>query len=967
MLSYSTRWLAGALAAAFCAAAAHADIYIVRLADPPVADYEGGIAGLAPTKPQAGRGIDPLRSEVRQYVSYLAGKQNAVLQSAGGGARVYNYAYAFNGFAADMSAVVAEKLKSMPGVLAVTKDEKRKLDTSRTPDFLGLRTGLWQLLGGEKNAGEGIVVGILDSGVWPENPSFSDRDRRGRRVYSPLPSSDFHGICQPGVKWTAKDCNRKLIGARYYNAGFGGPEGVLEELPYEFISARDVDGHGSHTSSTAAGNADVVARAPDNSILGVISGMAPRARIAIYKVCWGISPEGGCFSSDSVAAIDQAVADGVDVLNFSISGTSTNFLDPVEVAFLFAADAGVFVAASAGNDGPGESTVAHPSPWLTTVAAGSHDRVYLATATTGDGADYEGAGLGDAVPSNPLVQSTAAGLAGADADDVRLCVPGTLDPAVVAGKIVLCDRGVIARVDKSTAVQLAGGIGMILANTSPSSLNADIHAVPSIHVDEIAGAAIKAYIALDPAAATAALSAGEVEIGVPAPFVAAFSSRGPLLATADLLKPDIMAPGVDVLAAYSPFNFGNFNYLSGTSMSSPHIAGIGALMKQLHPDWSPMAIKSALMTTASQSLNVGGAIPGTAFDYGAGQVDPNAAADPGLVYDSGFLDWIGFLCGTGQFASAACASLGIDPSDLNYASISVGELAGSQTVTRTVTNVGPAGTYDVSVEAPAGVDVMVSPTSLTLGTGDTGTYEVTLVSNASASVGDFVQGSLTWSDGVRSVRSPIVTRALALAVPAQVQSTGDPVSFPVTFGYTGAFGATARGLVEALEEAANVVDDPANDINTALTTGVGITVHVVTVPAGTTHARFSLFDDFTDGNDDLDLYVFDSTGSQVGGSGSGTSAEEVNLVNPAADDYFVVVHGWQTDGPDANYTLFSYLVDGTDAGNMTITAPAAAVLGMTANVDVSFSGLTAGRKYLGAVDFNDGTDVLESTLVRVDP
>jgi Bacterial pre-peptidase C-terminal domain len=193
------------------------------------------------------------------------------------------------------------------------------------------------------------------------------------------------------------------------------------------------------------------------------------------------------------------------------------------------------------------------------------------------------------------------------------------------------------------------------------------------------------------------------------------------------------------------------------------------------------------------------------------------------------------------------------------------------------------------------------------------------------------------------------------------------VSIPVTFGYAGSFGASARGLTEAVEEAGNVLDDPANDINTALTTGVGITVHVVTVPAGTTHARFSLFDAFTDGNDDLDLYVFDSSGNQVAGSGSGTSEEEANLVNPAADDYFVVVHGWQTDGPDCNYTLFSYLVDGIDAGNMTIVAPTTATVGGTASVDVSFAGLTAGKKYLGAVDYNDGTSVLDSTLVRVDP
>jgi hypothetical protein len=964
MLSSSKRWLAGAFAAALYAASAQADVYIVRLAEPPVSDYKGGVAGIAATKPAAGQKIDPNAANVKQYVSYLLGRQTAALQGVGG-TRLHTYKYVFNGFAVDLSPAAADKLRGAPGVLSVVKDEKRQLDTATTPDFLGLRSGLWNQLGGTEHAGENIVVGIIDSGLWPENRSFSDRDSKGKRVYAQLPDSIFHGRCQPGEQWTAANCNRKIVGARYYNAGFGGPEGIRQQLPYEILSARDVDGHGSHTASTAAGNAKVNATAPNGDVLGVISGMAPRARIAVYKVCWGISPDGGCFGSDSVAAIDQAVADGVDVLNYSISGTSTNFLDPVEVAFLFAADAGVFVAASAGNNGPGAATVAHPSPWLTTVAAGTHDREYRGSATLGNGATYQGATLGVGVGSKPLVLSTAAGLAGADPTEVRLCFIGTLDPAVVAGKTVVCDRGVNARTDKSIAVQQAGGVGMILANTSPNTLNGDIHAVPSLHVSHIDGPAIKAYAAT--AGSTGSISAGTAVLGAPAPFVAGFSSRGPLRASSDLLKPDIMGPGVDVLAAYSPFNFGKYNFLSGTSMSSPHLAGIGALMKQRHPTWSPMMIKSALMTTASQSLNVGGAIPGGAFDYGAGQVSPTAAADPGLVYDSGFFDWLGFLCGTGQFASAICASVGIDPSDLNYASITVGELAGTQTVTRTVTNVGPAGTYNVSVNAPAGVDVTVTPSSLTLNTGDSASYDVTFESTAAATIGSFVQGSLSWSDGVRNARSPIVVRALALAVPAQVQSTGGAVSIPVTFGYAGSFGATARGLTQAIEEAGTVVDDPANDINTALNTGVGITVHLVTIPAGTTHARFSLFDAFTDGNDDLDLYVFDDTGSQVAGSGSGTSEEEANLVNPAPGDYFVVVHGWQTDGPDCNYTLFSYLVDGNDAGNMTIVAPATATVGGTANVDVSFTSLTAGKKYLGAVDFNDGTSVLESTLVRVDP
>ncbi len=967
MLLGSKRLIAGAFVAVMLAVAAQAEVYIVRLADPPAADYEGGIAGLAATKPAAGQKLDPSHTNVSQYAAYLRGKQDAALASVGAGTRLYNYTYAFNGAAVDLSPAAVQKLRGMPGVLSVSKDEKRQLDTTTTPDFLGLRGGLWDQLGGPENAGEGIVVGIVDSGVWPENRSFSDRNRVGKRDYVQLPDSSFHGRCQPGEQFAANLCNRKLVGARYYNAGFGGPEGIRQQLPYEILSARDVDGHGSHTASTAAGNRSVIATAPNGDVLGMISGMAPRARIAVYKVCWGIAPDGGCFGSDSVAAIDQAVADGVDVINFSISGTSTNFLDPVEVAFLFAADAGVFVATSAGNNGPGATTVAHPSPWVTTVAAGTHDRADVANVSLGNASTYQGASLGAGAGPAAFIFAGDVPAAGVPAADAARCFVGSLDAALATGKIVLCNRGVNARVEKSAVVAAAGGIGMVLANVTPNTLNAEFHSVSTVHVDHIDGPAIRAYA--QTAGATATLSATQALTGVEAPVVAGFSSRGPLLASSDLIKPDIMGPGVDVLAAYSPFNNngGKYNFLSGTSMASPHLAGIGALMKQRHPTWSPMMIKSALMTTASQSTNLGNPIPGGAFDYGAGQVVPTSAADPGLVYDSGFFDWLGFLCGTGQFVSGACVSLGIDPSDLNYPSIAVGDLAGLQTVTRTVTNVGPAGTYTAGVQAPAGVNVTVNPPSLALGAGDSATYEVTFESTAAAVIGQLAQGSLTWSDGVRNVRSPIVVRPLALAVPPQVSSTGGPVSFPVTFGYTGAYGVTARGLAQAAEEAANVLDDPANDINTALTTGVGITVHLVTVPAGTTHARFSLFDAFTDGNDDMDLYVFDSGGAQVGGSGSGTSEEEVNLVNPAAGDYFVVVHGWQTDGPDANYTLFSYLVDTADAGNMTLVAPASATIGVTGSVDASFSGLTPGKKYLGAVAHDDGTNVVATTLVRVDP
>ena len=553
------------------------------------------------------------------------------------------------------------------------------------------------------------------------------------------------------------------------------------------------------------------------------------------------------------------------------------------------------------------------------------------------------------------------------------CVPlAALIQLVVTGKIVVCDRGIYARVDKSYAVMEAGGIGMVLANVSPSSINADLHYVPTVHVDEVAGAAIRAYA--QTAGATATLTGGVVE-QVEAPEVAAFSSRGPALATADLIKPDIMAPGVDILAAVAPpgNNGRNFDFYSGTSMSSPHIAGIAALIIQAHPDWTPMMVKSALMTTASQVTNFGDPIPGGVFDYGAGQVVPNSADDPGLVYDAGWYDWLAFLCNTSTAVSAgtcnALASLGysLDPSDLNYPSIAIGALAGSQTVVRTVTNVGdPGAHYSVSVDAPAGIDVMVDPAEFTLGKGQSASYSVTFTANAASVAKEWTFGSLTWSDGEHNVASPIAIMPVAIATTAEMHGSGTDGSldFDVTFGYTGDYTAAPHGLEPALMTEGNVVDDPGDSFSKS---GPGVTLHMINVPAGSAYARFSLFDAYTDGNDDLDLYVYYPDGSPAGSSGSGTSAEQVDVPNPPAGDYYVYVHGWGTDGPDANYTLFSWAVPAAPGStNMTLAAPASATLGTTETITVDWSGLNAGTKYLGAVSHSDAGGVLDLTLIAID-
>jgi hypothetical protein len=944
------------------AQAASNKAYIVQLDELPAAAYDGRTSGYSATRPQPGSKIDPASPAVANYLSHLADKHDDVLRRVGNGRKLYSYGMVFNGFAAELSDAQAQKLAVTKGVVSVVKDELRQMDTSSTPNFLGLSgpTGFWNRMDA---TGEGVVIGMVDSGIWPESESFSDRTdtngndtQNGQLDYRHIPG--WKGKCVNGEQFNASNCNQKLIGARYYNSGFGGDAGVSARWPgAEYNSPRDWGGHGTHTASTAGGNSGVTVTGPA-APFGAISGMAPRARIAAYKVCWSETARGGgCFSSDSVAAIEQAIADGVDVINFSISGTATNFRDPVEIAFLYAASAGIFVAASAGNNGPRSGTVAHPSPWLTTVAAGTHNRLAVGSVTLGNGATYAGVSLAAASVAGPLIDSQAAALPGANATAARLCFSTSwagapvLDPAKVAGKIVVCDRGSNDRVNKSLAVQEAGGVGMVLVNVAPNSLNADYHSVPTVHLADTARTAVKAYAAT--ANATATIAKSTLDFSAAAPFTASFSSRGPSLAAAgNLLKPDIIAPGNDILAAVAPpGNSGrSFDLYSGTSMSSPHIAGIAALFKELRPDWSPMAIKSALMTTAGDVLDGPNTHPLVIFRQGAGHVKPAAAADPGLVFDSNLVDWIGFLCGSSSPPSY-CASYGvpgIDASNMNVASIALGALAGMQTVTRRVTNVGRStATYTPSIAGMSGFTVNFSPASLTLAPGQTRFFTVK-VTRTTAPLDAYTGGQLTLSDGTHKVRVPIVARPVALAAPAEVNA-----SYKVTFGYDGAFSATPRGLVPAVKSPGSVATD-------------GVVDFTVVVPAGTTYARFSLFDSDVSQASDLDLEVYLGT-TLVGASGGATANEEVNLRNPAAGTYTVRVLGFAVPVGSANFNLYSWILGGTSAGNMTVTAPANAVTGQVGNIDIATSGLAAGTRYLGSVVYGGGTNLPAPTIVRVDP
>ncbi len=948
------------------------DVYIVQMVQAPVVAYGGGIAGYKATQPGRGRKIDPYNADVIKYVGYLDSRHNEALAAVGGGRKLYDYRYSYNGFAARLSEAQAEAMKKVAGVEAVSKDEIHHMDTSSTPTFLGLDApgGLWSQLGGVGKAGEGIIIGMVDSGIWPESLSFTDRTSKngnatkdGKLSYQQIPG--WHGKCVPGEGFVASMCNQKLIGAQYFNEAWGGNAGIEAQRPWEFVSARDYNGHGTHTSSTAGGNNGVQATGPTEAF-GKISGIAPRARIAMYKALWSAqdaSTASGT-NSDLVAAIDQAVVDGVDVISYSVSGSQTNFLDPVEVSFLYAANAGIFVATSAGNNGPTASTVAHPSPWTTTVAAGTHSRSVNGSVTLGNGATYYGPSLAAAAVTAPLIDSTAAGLPGADPTQVALCYSSldggnVLDPAKVAGKIVVCDRGVTARVNKSYAVMEAGGAGMILVNTAAGqTLNADFHSVPTVHLDVADRAAVKAYAAGD--GATATINKAVIDYTTPAPFTATFSSRGPLRAGGgDLLKPDVMAPGQDVLAAVSPASGGglSFNLYSGTSMSTPHVAGLAALLKRLHPDWTPMMIKSAIMTSAYDILDGPNTHPLVIFRQGAGHIQPNGAADPGLVFNAGWNNWLAFLCGaTTGVNPTVCSALesmgySTDPSDLNVASIAIGEMAGAQTVTRKVTNVGAEATYMPSLAGMTGFSVEITPAVLTLAPGQTGTFAIKFT-RTTAALNTYTGGQLTWTDGVHNVRIPMVVKPVALGAPTQVSGAGDPISYNVSFGYTGPFTATARGLL------------PATTFNGSVNTG-GYQLYEVDVPAGTTYARFSLFDANVSPASDLDLYVYNSAFTLVGSSGGATSNEEVNLLNPAEGTYYIEVDGYATGNP-STFTLFTWVLGNAAEGNMTVSAPDIAEIGETGAIDLTFSGLDSATKYLGSVAYEGITGLPNPTIVRLD-
>src|SRR5450830_225765 len=1003
--------------------------YIVQLQDVPAAAYTGGTNGMPATQPAPGTRFDYADPDVQNYVRYLADQQASVIATVGDAPVLATYDVVLNGFAAMLTDDQVLALKSNPAVFDVQADLPRHQDTVSTPRFLGLSTpgGLWsKLAGGSLVKGEDVVIGVVDGGIWPENPAFADRvDSNGKPTfdgsaslaYTTAPAS-FKGSCVAGEGFDPmRHCNNKLVGAKFFNAGF-----VAAALPKnwsEFYSPRDSNigsnginsghgGHGDHTASTAAGNSGVpvvIAGVP----FGDASGIAPRARVAAYKVCWtyddptatdGSGATNTCFNSDSVKAIDEAVKDGVNVINFSISGSQTTVNDPVEQAFYRAALANVFVAASAGNSGPANQ-VAHVSPWLTTVAASTHDRKFQADVGLGNGQVYYGASTNvHPLPQTAVIRAEDAGVGGGPAN---LCFSDAvaaaqssqvvLDPAKVGGKVVVCTRGTNARVDKSLAVLNAGGVGMVLVDNG-AGLVAEAHSVPTVHVLAADGTLIKNYAANQAASPTTALSAFYAGTK-PAPIMASFSSRGPNQADVNILKPDLTAPGVDVIASVTPaltaaqhnaVTAGTltppsaYDSYQGTSMSSPHVAGLAMLLHQSHPTWSPAAIKSALMTTGYTTLDDG--LPGAQngllpWSQGAGHVDPNKANAPGLVYDAGKGDYIAYQCKVNKAAitpASDCTTYGTldETYNLNLPSITAGAIVGSVTVNRKVTNVsGGAATFTAAASVPNHT-VVVTPATLSLADGATGNFTVKITPTAAAAMDTWYFGNLTWTGAGATVRSPIQARS-GKPISSQAEFTSDKVSgsklFPVKTAFSGKMGSIKGGLKE-VTLGDPVTLTPATTSSATLkaicqagNSTASVQVYPVAIPAGTIVARFALRQADTSGAaDDNDMGVLTPNGTWIY-SGNNGSNESAQLASPAAGNYRVCVVAY---GGAASMThrLSSWVVTPADiGGKFNVALPARVVAGSNSSVAMSWSGLEMNNLFLNGAPFTDLNNAVQATTV----
>ncbi|CAI7880606.1 unnamed protein product [Closterium sp. NIES-53] len=780
-------------------------VYIVRMRGvPPLAGYTGGIAGYEATAPRtraaqwaaaAGQRlrqrlprINLRKGPAKSFAKMLGRMQEKVAKDINLPMKnvLYSYKFVSNGFAATLSPDKVEQLKRHPDVADVFPSYTMHKLTTDSADFLQLPDSLWAVNGGQANAGEDVVVGIVDTGIWPEHPSFADNTT----VPYEAPPTSWRGVCQTSDDFPA--CNNKLIGARYFSAGFREMTGDVEDLTYDWASARDADGHGTWCAAAAAGNSDVDVFTTRGQLVGMASGMAPRARVAAYKVFWSNSNSGGMTAAwaDIEAAVNYAVADGVDVLSLSLGGLDPEATYFDDMPYLYANLANVAVVYAAGNSGPPTTggqmyrTLSNFSPFYLTVGASTIGRRFLTTITLGDGTELQGSGFGagGAEPDTaPIIEGLTARRTGITIGKSDQCLPYALDATKVDGKYVLCSYGGVPTSEKVSDLLMKGAKGILLLNI-PHALEPFTpydERMPVIYLPFLAADSLRTYVRSTSSPTVTLSTDFERNMDLAAPAMAYFSSTGPVAnpyATVsasrpcnDILKPDITAPGVSLWSAWrgsSPGADYGFSMISGTSMATPHMAGVVALIVQQRPNWTPAQIFSAIMTSATvtdtkdQKIQLSSGATATPWDMGAGHVSPEGVLDPGLTYNAGATDYYNFLAGQGLTKARGLLGtrnrlVAVKPYMLNRPTIAVARLSKSVSVTRTVTNVGStASNYTVSWVAPPGVTVTIVPLKLSLAVGGSATYTVKF--SVTAASWEFKYGSLTWKDAYGHVVKSVI-------------------------------------------------------------------------------------------------------------------------------------------------------------------------------------------------------------------
>nr|XP_023925087.1 CO(2)-response secreted protease-like [Quercus suber] len=702
---------------------------------------------------------------------------------------VHTYRHGFSGFAARISEEEARSIAQKPGVVSVFPDTQVELHTTRSWDFLKFQTSVKidskPNTGNDQSSssvGSDSIIGILDTGIWPESESFNDKDM------GPIPTR-WKGTCVKADDFNSSNCNRKLIGARSYGDS-------AAKAPAKLQTPRDTVGHGTHVASTAAGS--TVASASYYGLAGgTAKGGSPSSRIAIYTVC----SSGGCRGSAILAAFDDAVADGVDVLSLSLGAPSYIRIDlksdPIAIGAFHAVDHGIIVVCSAGNDGPDSESVVNVAPWILTVAASTIDRDFQSNVVLGGNKLIKGECINFSPlkqsPEYPLIYAKYAKKSGANEAQARNCNPDSMDKNLIKGKIVVCnnvgDENYSAR-EKISVVKSLGGIGIVLIDDQSSRVASTYGSFPATLIKSKDSAEVLSYINSSSNPVATILPTVAVTEYKPAPAIAYFSARGPSYDTMNILKPDIAAPGVDILAAWIANDASQtpqgkepplYNVISGTSMACPHVSGVAATVKSQNPTWSPSAIKSAIMTTATQTNNMKAPITtdagsiATPYDYGAGEVTTSGPLQPGLVYETSTTDYLNYLCYLGLDIDGIKAIAKTIPNDfacpknsnsdyvsnINYPSIAISKFDGtaSKNISRTVTNVGGDGktVYAASVDAPSGIVVKVIPDQLTFTKNNEKlSYQMIFSSSTATSLKEDVFGSITWTNGKFKVRSPFV-------------------------------------------------------------------------------------------------------------------------------------------------------------------------------------------------------------------